>query len=277
MAAKSDKGMAEKSDRQTSPFLVELIRIAPQILWILLVLYIVSLVFTPVITALQRGQGVELKVSEFTLKVVEQRLIGARTAAGTPISREEAEVTFGSLSERIERSRRQLAGATVLWVDDGHPLQNANYLRALGALGISIDTARTTDEAMALLDLDLSYDAIITDLDRPGQPARPCQANSTLPPRAGCDLLARLRERCDDSMPPTIIYAGEVRPEFGTPAYAFGITNRVDRLLTLLLDAFERRPSQSGANPVDPSDQAGQRCPRTPLPPEAAPPGNAAQ
>jgi CheY-like chemotaxis protein len=257
----------------STPVGIEIAKVIPPFLWILLAFYIASWVIIPTVEAVRRGQGVELKMSEFTLKVVEQRLHNASQTKGSRLSASEAAAAFGPLADRIERSRRQLNGATVLWVDDGHPVQNAFERRAIGALGVAIDTARSTDEALALLDQGLPYDAVVTDLSRPGQMGKACYAGSSLAPRAGCELLARLRERCGASIPPTIVYTGTLQPQFGTPAFAFGMTNRVDQLMMLLLDAFERRvDSASRSSSSDATAPMSIACQRTPLQPLASDP-----
>jgi CheY-like chemotaxis protein len=256
--------MADELKTAPSSNLLDVLKLLPQFLWILLAYYVASWVIIPTVEAARRGQGVELKMSEFTLEVVEQRLESARKISGTPLSVEDAQAAFGPLADRIERSRRQLSGATVLWVDDRHPVQNAFERRAIGALGVAIDTARSSAEALALLEQGLPYDAVVSDLNRPNQPSAACQKGSALGAQAGCELIARLRERCGDTMPPTI-YTGSMQPDFGAPAHSFGMTNQVDKLMLLLLDAFERRPGPDGTATEDDGGNAG--CKRSPLPP----------
>lgn len=42
---------------------------------------------------------------------------------------------------------------------------------------------------------------------------------------------------------PVVFYVGEVDPKKGTPVYAFGLTNRPDELVHLILDILERTRS----------------------------------
>lgn len=262
--------MAEGAPSDRWSRILEVVKLLPPLLWILLAFYVARVLIMPTVEAVRRGQGVELRMSEFTLKVVEQRLETANRLGSKAMSAADAQVAFGPLADRIGRSRRQLSGATVLWVDDRHPMQNAYERRAIGALGVAIDTARSTEEAMALLDEGLPYDAVISDLSRPGQPAAPCQKGSIVRPQAGCDLIARLRARCGDAMPPTIFYSASMQPDYGTPAYSFGMTNRVDQLVLLLLDALERRPeAQATGGTTDPGPE-GTACRGSPLPPPDA-------
>jgi hypothetical protein len=56
---------------------------------------------------------------------------------------------------------------------------------------------------------------------------------------AGLEFLEQFRKT--DKTTPVIFYIGVFNPEKGTPAQAFGITNRPDELLHLTLDALERK------------------------------------
>jgi hypothetical protein len=55
---------------------------------------------------------------------------------------------------------------------------------------------------------------------------------------AGTKLLDESRRR--SVAVPTIFTVGDYDPKRGTPAFAFGITNRVDELLNLVFDVLER-------------------------------------
>ncbi len=54
----------------------------------------------------------------------------------------------------------------------------------------------------------------------------------------GLRFFTRMRQR--NLHRPTIFTVGQYEPDRGTPAHAFGITNRVDELLNLLFDILER-------------------------------------
>jgi hypothetical protein len=153
----------------------------------------------------------------------------------------------------------------MLWVDDNHLQQNLSERRAFNALGISIDPVETTEDAKSLLwppykgGSDSRYDLILSDIsrscdkNRPGKECitdpqskentTPCFLESNNPHAhgAGCALAQWLHDTFQDDMPPVIFYAARFKQEWGTPSYAVGVTNRVDRLLQLVLDALERR------------------------------------
>ena len=56
---------------------------------------------------------------------------------------------------------------------------------------------------------------------------------------AGLKFLEQFRK--EDKTTPVIFYVGVFAPEKGVPVQAFGITNRPDELLHLILDALERK------------------------------------
>ena len=147
------------------------------------------------------------------------------------------------LVDRINRSAPQLVGAYVLWVDDGGALQNSWERRALGSLGVAIDTARDTDEAISLLQSGLTYDVVVTDFSRPNDVQAPCYPGETPFASAGCRLIQQARALCGEKLPPIIVYAANLDEAAGQPAYVLGMTNRFDQLVEFVLDGLERRPS----------------------------------
>ena len=93
-------------------------------------------------------------------------------------------------------------------------------------LKTGVDIARSTDEALAILRSG-QYDIVISDMARDEKAA------------AGLEFLGQFREM--NKATPVIFYIGVLDPEKGTPAQAFGITNRPDELVHLILDALERK------------------------------------
>jgi len=134
--------------------------------------------------------------------------------------------------DRAHRERRLLDGAEILWVDDV-PSNNRNEARMLRSFGAMITFACCTDEALRALqyaaELAQPFHMIISDIGR----------NLPTPdPHAGVAMLGRLRE--DKIFIPVVFYVGRLRPEAGPPQGAFGITNRPDHLLQLVLDVLAR-------------------------------------
>jgi len=118
-----------------------------------------------------------------------------------------------------------IAGKRLLWIDD-HPSNNFYERLALAQMGISVDIATSSREALASLqqlpaDLILSDIARGTDLD------------------AGVRFLSALRSSGIDT--PIVFYVAHVDRNLNTPKGAFAITDRPDEILHLALDVLERQ------------------------------------
>jgi DNA-binding NtrC family response regulator len=96
----------------------------------------------------------------------------------------------------------------------------------LRQLNTEIDMVTNSEEALRILD-NAKYDVVLSDMAR-GQD-----------PLAGLDFLQKLREF--DRSTPVIFYIGVIDLDKGVPGRAFGITNRPDELLHLILDVLERK------------------------------------
>jgi CheY-like chemotaxis protein len=124
---------------------------------------------------------------------------------------------------------RRISGSKVLWVDD-RPTNNIYPRQALEALGITIELALSTDEALAATHQQ-RFDAIISDMGRPPDP------------RAGYTLLDALR--AEDDRTPFVIYSGSRDPEHQAESRkhgAIGCTNRANELLAMVLGALSHEP-----------------------------------
>lgn len=124
----------------------------------------------------------------------------------------------------LERAREAwplLKGAEVLWVDDD-PAGNRAERRMLQAFGVMIDTVTTNGDALKMLKTH-PYDLVISNIKRRRGESGLALAEELKPSR-----LAK----------PLIFYVMDLKP--GTPAYAFGITNRPDHLLHYVIDVLAR-------------------------------------
>ncbi len=92
----------------------------------------------------------------------------------------------------------------------------------------SIDIATDTQQALDMV-RGGDYDLVLSDMRRDTDDA-------------GIKFLNCFRQK--DKTTPVIFYIGKIDPTKGVPAQAFGITDRPDELLHLILDAFSRRSSQ---------------------------------
>jgi hypothetical protein len=135
-----------------------------------------------------------------------------------------------SVQRRAEVVRPLLEGARLLWIDE-NPGNNLYERTALAAVGITVDLALSTAEAIHIASA-LAPDVVISDIDRDGNRV------------AGLEGLETFAQRGLGF--PFVFYTGEIDPTKPTPRGAFAITDRPDSLLHYVFDLLERRnPSSS--------------------------------
>lgn len=174
-------------------------------------------------------EGFGLKLSVAGQQAITDAVEMARKNDRWPV-----EASLADQRQAIARAQQQaslLHGAEVLWVDD-QPANNRNEARMLTTFGVAVTFAVSTEEAIsALRQADANgrpFHAILSDISR-GE-AGPLR-------KAGIDMLATLRN--ERFRLPVIFYVGKPSDR-GAPDGAFGITNRPDGLLNLLLDVLAR-------------------------------------
>jgi CheY-like chemotaxis protein len=230
----------------------EAAKLAPQFGWLALGAALVYALLGPLLKTLEQHTIGKVGVAGFTIEFVTSQIEQAARAKSQEIPK--------GLRNRIERTSKGMFEVTILWLDD-EPVVNTAARRALSSLGISVDLARTTEEAMELLaDEKSNYAVIITDQNRKKESnAAPCFGGSSDRAQplddsgkpianAGCYFVRQVKNHFDDpksrdkkKMPPIVIYTSRLYPEWGIPTHAFGITLQVDELFHLILDALERR------------------------------------
>ncbi len=161
-------------------------------------------------------------------------LIGAATAAGQG---SESDVSTAASAVRSAVARTPLStfsGAAILWVDD-NPRNNTYLIDAFRELGIRVDLAKSTDEALDLLAAKHDYDAIITDMNRGDDN------------RAGYTLLKALQAQ--NITTPVLIFSSSDSPEYRKAARDAGArdsTNRADRVFQFVTDIIgEKKQRES--------------------------------
>jgi len=143
------------------------------------------------------------------------------------VDKQASQVSADERSQILRRAQFAdtiLHGAQILWVDD-HPENNIYERRVFRSLGIFVDLARSTEEALEML-RQTRYDAVISDMERDGIRDE------------GLKMLKQMRQH--QLMRPVIFYTMNLDESRGTPGYAVGITNRPDYLLHYMIDALER-------------------------------------
>ncbi len=130
-----------------------------------------------------------------------------------------------ALFERIAYVKNKSLQLTALWIDD-HPSYNVYESRVLNSLGIDIEVASSSVEALQLLTKRV-YDVLLSDISRHG--------NSGEGLRFHKELLAK------GIHTPIIFYSGFVDRSKGVPPYAFGIADLPNDLIHLVLDVIVRK------------------------------------
>jgi CheY-like chemotaxis protein len=115
-----------------------------------------------------------------------------------------------------------VSGARILWVDD-HPENNRSECRLLQALGAEVEQVASTSEVIRRVS-GTRFDLVLSDM------ARGSEAD------AGIRMLGQL----GPGAPPVVFYVGQIDPSRGVPRGAFGIADRPETLLHLVLDVLER-------------------------------------
>lgn len=203
------------------------------LLWVLLAAFVIWLLRQPLTVAVSRLATFEAFGVKFALSGGAALDAAIELAQKNPNwSVEVPAVDRKAALDRANANRAVLEGAEILWVDDS-PSNNRNEARMLRSFGALVTFAASTDEASRALQTGTEqhqpFDIILSDISR----------NLPTPdPTAGLTMLPRLRNAGFHQ--PVIYYVGRPDPNAGVPAGAFGVTNRPDQLLHLVIDALAR-------------------------------------
>ena len=216
--------------------LEELAKHAPSFIWGALAFFVVFVFRKPIVSELlPRLSGVS--VGGVEMSFVERSMAEAAGAANrsnmvaSTVEKRHVEVTKRDREcalERLTRAAHLLKGRRILWLDDS-VANNRLERDLLTTFGVKIEQVQDNDAAFGALEPDGGgYDLILSDIDRPkGEPT-------------GLDFLERYRGRGWGI--PVIFYISMVDEEEPVPLGAFGLTNRPDELVHLVIDALARRP-----------------------------------
>ena len=146
--------------------------------------------------------------------------------ANDPELSESVESVFGSSIplRRAQLVAPALRNARILWVDDV-PQNNEWERLTLRHLGTHVTSVTRTETALECLGAE-PYHLIISDISRQDLH------------REGIDALPRLSAAAPATA--VVFYVGHVDHSAGVPTGSFGITNRPDELLHLVMDVLER-------------------------------------
>jgi len=206
---------------------IELIKIIPSILWLFLIIAVLIIFYRPIEELLKKLGGFEV----WGVKLIVVRdSIDAAIELAEKSPQWKVEILPAERDLALKRTKQHInlfKGTQLLWVDD-HPENNLNERRMFRQLNMDIDTAKSNEEALNMLN-NGNYDLIISDMVRDNNTA------------AGIEFLQHLRK--ENKIIPVIFYVGVFDFKGGVPPLAFGITNRPDELLHLTLDVLERKKS----------------------------------
>lgn len=126
--------------------------------------------------------------------------------------------------QRLDHAVAYLKGGRILWVDD-YPSGNRYLIDLFKEVGMTVNLALSTDDALKLLD-HRSYDLVLSDISRDDDD------------QAGIRMLDRFRER--DIQLPVVIYTLWFDPRRGVDPMIFAHTTRVDAVVHYVIDIMER-------------------------------------
>jgi CheY-like chemotaxis protein len=202
---------------------IEAVKTVPGVLWVAFALLVYLTLRRTMLPQLSRLSTV--KTPMFEVSFAEQLLneAAAKVQAGPKPSASDGRAA----ASRLEHAAEILKGGRILWVDD-NPDWNEPLIRLFRELAMTVDTARSTDEALGNL-RSRSYDLVISDMHRDTeQPSD--RAGLTL-----IDALARQGTRL-----PVIIYAASFDPRRGVHPAIFACTDGVNSLVHYVIDLMER-------------------------------------
>jgi len=209
----------------SSQLLPSILQVLPSILWFLLAAAVLVLFYRPI------RDDLLPHLSGFKAAGVELSFVKESIDAAIQLAEKSPQWTVQVSAADKERTLRRakahlpiLRNAQLLWLDD-HPENNANERRMFTQLGVEVEPATSTDEALSKV-IRGNYDVVVSDMRHGDDPT------------GGLKFLDHLRPQRDT---PVIFYIGNVNADKGIPPRAFGITNRPDELLHLVLDVLERR------------------------------------
>src|SRR5687767_2070288 len=120
---------------------LELAKLLPQLGWIAIAVFLLWRFSEPLTQALDQRNISKLGIGIVQIEFVQQKIETAARSKNQNIP--------SALKGRIERTSKGFFEAAILWVDD-NPLLGINERRALASLGVAVDTARSSEEALKM-------------------------------------------------------------------------------------------------------------------------------
>ncbi len=191
---------------------------------------------TPFLTKFGLGpSGVSMEFAEQKLdEAASKGVMGSRRDIGKPAKQ--------AVAIRLERNADLMALARILWVDD-HPGNNTPLIELFRSYGARVDTARSNDDALALLH-ESRYDVVISDVGRDNEPPntelKGVEFAETTFQRWGQKAILATA-RFDPTRLPEATDRERLELTRRVSDTVFGRTNRLDEVIHLTLDMIERK------------------------------------
>lgn len=215
---------------------VELIRVIPTLLWVafaaVLIFIFRGTIERDVLPRIGEVKAFGIRVALIQVELEKAAVNMSEKVIEEGVSREKIPVISESERQQLLRRIKKVApiiqGAQILWVDD-NPDGNISERKILRSLGIFVDLAEKSREALSMIP-QIGYDAVISDIRRPD-----------LGEEGVNEFLTDIEKQDPKLSRSTIFYVTQLEPKMFPRA--FGITNRPDELIHLVLDILERKRS----------------------------------
>lgn len=201
----------------------KLIDIVPALAWVAFALVVFLSLRRPLI-----GQILP-RISTIKAPGLELTLVGELLAKASESTEESSGPTLTATERqgvlrRVDHAAEYLKGGRILWVDD-HPRNNKYLIDLFRQTGMSVDTARSTEEALRLLK-SRSYDLVLSDMERDGDHD------------AGLRMVEAFRQL--GSPLPVVIHSVSFSASHRSDSMIFASSGRVDEVIHYVIDIMER-------------------------------------
>ncbi len=179
--------------------------------------------------------------SGVTMEFAEAKLDEAVSKSSSQGQQVVGQAAKRSVLDRLQRNSELLSRARILWTDD-HPEYNTAIVQLLTRFGATVETPRSNADGLALLRAS-RYDVVISDVARdnegPGSNLKGLEFAEQVFNGLGIRVLL-FTARFDPATVPGKTDQERLALVRLVERCVFGITNRTDEALHLILDVLER-------------------------------------
>ncbi|WDZ82765.1 response regulator [Micromonospora cathayae] len=201
---------------------LKLIGVLPGLLWVVFATVVFFTLRSGLVGQLDRLTALRTPFGEADFAAGLALLEEAEQRAGTsaPLSPQQRRAVVN----RLDHAAACLKDGRLLWVDD-NPAFNQPIVRLLERSGMTVDLARSTEEALTRIDRH-GYDLLITDVRRGDDD------------QAGIRLVTEVARRRPAL--PIVIFTAGFDPRRGVDPAVFAYTTDVDEVVHYVIDIMER-------------------------------------